>query len=138
MADLERLTFTIERPLYRRMQQLMQKTRCRNRSEFIRDLLRARLVEEHWEADEEALGTITLLYNHEKRDLSRKLTDVQHHHHDEVLATTHVHLDRHTCAEMIMVRGRAKVIEDLAQALGQEKGVLHASVAIGSTGRRLA
>lgn len=138
MSDLERLSFTIERPLLRRMNRLMQKAGYQNRSEFIRDLVRSRLVEEEWKAGEEALGTITVVYDHEKRHLSHQLTAVQHHHHEEILATTHIHLDRHTCAEMIMVKGRAGVIEGLAEELRRQKGVFHVSLSISSTGKRLA
>ena len=137
MADLVRLTFTIEKQLFERMERLLEKTRYENRSEFIRDLIRARLVEQEWAEDEEALGTITLVYNHDMRDLSHKLTAAQHHHHDAVLATTHVHLDHHNCAEMIMVKASARLIEDLAEAMRKEKGVYHVSVSISSTGRKL-
>ena len=137
MADLERVSFTIEKSLLGRLMRLMRKTKYRNRSEFIRDLVRSRLVEKEWQANEEALGTITLVYNHEQRELAQKLTATQHHHHDEVLATTHVHLNKHTCAEMIMVKGRANVIEHIAEELRKQKGVLHVSVSISSTGKRL-
>ena len=138
MADLERLSFTIEKNLAAKLEKLMRAGKFRNRSEYIRDLIRSRLVEDQWEKDEEALGTITLIYNHHMRQLSDKLTDIQHHHHDAVLATTHVHLDHHLCAEMIMVRGKAHLIREMAEAIGQQKGVLHASLSMSSTGKHLA
>ena len=138
MADLERLSFTIEKNLASKLEKLMRAGKFRNRSEYIRDLIRSRLVEDQWEKDEEALGTITLIYNHHMRQLSDKLTDIQHHHHDAVLATTHVHLDHHLCAEMIMVRGKAHLIREMAEAIGQQKGVLHASLSMSSTGKHLA
>lgn len=138
MTDLARLSFTIENDLLKRLAALMRSAGYRNRSEFIRDLIRARLVEEEWKKDQEALGTITLLYNHEVRRLSAKLTSLQHHHHDAVLATTHVHLDKRLCAEMIMVKGRPRAIEEMAELLRQQKGVLHAAVSMSSTGKRLA
>lgn len=137
MSEVARLTFSIETPLMARLEELLAKTGYQNRSEFIRDLIRARLVEEEWKADQEALGTITLIFDHETRNLSGKLTRVQHDHHDQVLATTHIHLDHHTCAEMIMVRGSAKSIEAMADRLRQEKGVYHASLSMSSTGRQL-
>jgi len=137
MASLERLSFTIEEPLLEKMEHLMRAGNFKNRSEFIRDLIRSRLVEEEWERNAEAIGTITLIYNHEVRQLGDKLTDMQHHHHDEVLATTHVHLDHHLCAEMIMMKGRAGVIRELAEHMGQQKGVLHASLSMSSTGKEL-
>lgn len=137
MGEVTRLTFSIEEPLMKRLEGMIEKAGYQNRSEFIRDLIRARLVEEEWKADQEALGTITLIYDHETRNLSGKLTQVQHAHHDHVLATTHIHLDNHTCAEMIMVRGSAKVIEAMADRLRQEKGVYHATLSMSSTGRQL-
>ena len=137
MPDLERLSFTIEKALLGRMNRSMKKAGYSNRSEFIRDLVRSRLVEDEWEAGSEALGTITVVYDHEKRNLSRKLTTVQHHHHDEILATTHIHLDRQTCAEMIMARGRAGALEALAEELRRQKGVLHVSLSMSAMGRQL-
>ena len=137
MSKLARLSFTIEEDLMKKMLRLMKRAHFRNRSEFIRDLIRSRLVELEWERDAEAIGTITLIYEHETRRLSDKLTQLQHKHHNAVLATTHVHLDDHLCAEMIMVKGRAHVIQDLSELLGQQKGVLHSSLSMGSTGKQL-
>ena len=137
MSKLARLSFSIEEDLMRKMSRLMKRGRFNNRSEFIRDLIRSRLVELEWEKDAEAIGTITLLYDHDTRRLSDKLTHLQHKHHNAVLATTHVHLDNHLCAEMIMVKGRAHVIQDLSEVLGQQKGVLHASLSMSSTGKQL-
>ena len=137
MSKLARLSFSIEEDLMKKMSRLMKRGRFKNRSEFIRDLIRSRLVELEWEKDAEAIGTITLVYDHETRRLSDKLTQLQHKHHNAVLATTHVHLDHHLCAEMIMVKGRARLIQDLSEALGQQKGVLHASLSMSSTGKQL-
>lgn len=138
MSDLVRLSFSIERPLYEQLEELVHKTGYSNRSEFVRDLIRHRLVEREWAQDEEVVGTVTLVYDHETRELSKKLTHVQHHHHDAVLATTHVHLDERLCAEMILVKGKAGAIRRLADELGQQKGVLHASLSLSSTGEELA
>jgi CopG family nickel-responsive transcriptional regulator len=137
MSELVRLSFSIEKPLYKRLERLMRASRNRNRSEFLRDLIRGRLVEQAWEQNEEALGTITLIYNHHVRQLGDKLTDLQHEHHHNIMATTHVHLDHDNCAEMIMVKGHADDIRKLAEALGSQKGVLHAALSMSSTGRRL-
>ena len=137
MSRLERLSFAIEVDLLKKMERLMRRGRFKNRSEFIRDLIRSRLVDSEWKKDAEAIGTITLIYDHDTRRLSDRLTSLQHQQHNAVLATTHVHLDNHLCAEMIMVKGRAHVISDLADVLGQQKGVLHSSLSMSSTGKQL-
>lgn len=138
MANLVRFSVSIEKTLYNLMQRLVSKDRYANRSEFIRDMIRRRLVEEEWESNEEAVGTITLIFNHHKRQLSEHLLDIQHDHHQEILASTHVHLDDDMCVEMILVRGRALEIGQFANLLRREKGVLHVSLSSGSTGKQLA
>ncbi|MCC6490708.1 MAG: nickel-responsive transcriptional regulator NikR [Candidatus Hydrogenedentes bacterium] len=137
MADLERLSISIEQPLLDRLEVMIRESGYTNRSEYIRDLIRNRIVKEEWERNEEALGTITLLYDHHQRGLSDRLTDLQHDHHHAILATTHLHLDHHLCAEMIMVRGRASMVRKLADAMRKEKGVLHAELSLSSTGKKL-
>ena len=138
MSELVRLSFSIEKPLFKQLEKLAKASQYANRSEFIRDLIRSRLVGTEWERNEEALGTVTIIYDHHSRRLSEKLTDVQHHHHPAILATTHVHLDEHLCSEMIMVKGKADQIRKIADLLGRQKGVLHASLSMSSTGKKLA
>jgi CopG family nickel-responsive transcriptional regulator len=138
MSELVRLSFSLESPLNDKLEDLIRRSRYQNRSEFIRDLIRSRLVDEEWERNREAVGTITILYNHKSRALSGKLTGVQHHHHHHVLATTHVHLDDDLCVEAILVRGHADEVRALASMLQQQKGVLHATVSMSSTGKDLA
>jgi CopG family transcriptional regulator, nickel-responsive regulator len=134
VSDLVRLSLSIEKPLYLQLEKLVKETGYSNRSEFIRDMIRDMLVEKKWKNDQVVVGTITLVYDHHARRLSEKLTDLQHDHHDEVLATTHVHLDHHTCVEMILVKGRAKNIKLIADKLGQQKGVFHYELSMSAIG----
>jgi CopG family nickel-responsive transcriptional regulator len=137
MSTLVRLTFSIEKPLAHHLGRLIATNHYDNRSEYIRDLVRSQLVAEEWEDDQEALATITIIFDHHKPKLNDKLTDLQHDHHEIILAATHVHLDHDLCAEMIMLRGSAKVIRTLADRLKQQKGVLHAALSMSSTGKKL-
>ncbi|MBI4582377.1 MAG: nickel-responsive transcriptional regulator NikR [Planctomycetes bacterium] len=137
MSDLVRLSLSIEQPLFDQLEKLVRKSGYVNRSEFVRDLIRDRLVRTEWDKDEEVLGTITLVYDHHRRQLAEKLIDLQHHHHTAVLVTTHVHLTQHLCAEVILVRGRAHLIQKLADLIHQQKGVLHSELSMTSTGAEL-
>jgi CopG family transcriptional regulator, nickel-responsive regulator len=137
MSDLVRFTVSIEKPLFDKLEKEVADHDYRNRSEFVRDLIRDLLVEQEWQTDRTLLGTISLLYDHHAHGLTERLTEQQHHFTGTVLATTHVHLDAHLCAEMIMVRGKGKEIQALAGRLQREKGVLHAKLAAGTTGKHL-
>lgn len=137
MSDLVRLSLSIEKPLLDRLEKLVRHSGYTNRSEFVRDMIRERLVDREWDENREVVGTITLVYDHHVSGLSEKLTDEQHHHHKVILATTHVHLDKALCVEMILVKGRAREITELADRLRQHKGVLHAGLSTSTTGVQL-
>ncbi len=138
MSDLTRLSISLEKPLLKKLERLVKTSKYTNRSEFIRDLIRQRLVEQQWaDQKQEVIGTITLVYDHHARQLTDKLVDIQHDHHDSVLATTHVHLTHKLCAEMVMVRGSAATVRGMADRMRQQRGVLHAELAMSTTGERL-
>lgn len=137
MPELVRLSLSIEKPLFDRLERLVKRSGYTNRSEFVRDMIRERLVEGEWQRDQEVLGTVTLVYDHNRRQLSEKLTHLQHHHHEQVLVSTHVHLTRDLCAEVILIRGKASQVQSLADTLRKQKGVYHAELTMSSTGKKL-
>ncbi len=73
--------------------------------------------------ESEAMGVVTLIYDHHASKISRRLTDLQHHHLDQVVTTTHVHLDERRCLEVILLRGPAREVRNLADDLIGTKGV---------------
>jgi CopG family nickel-responsive transcriptional regulator len=101
------------------------------------DLIRASLVQTEWRAGDEVVGAIVLVYDHHKRDIVRKLTDVQHDCHDAIISTQHIHLDHDNCMEIVAVRGKASEVETILKHLKAVKGLKHASLAAGTTGQRL-
>lgn len=132
MPDVVRTSFAIDRDLLEQFESLVNEGGYRNRSEFLRDLIRQRLVERAVDRDEDVVGAVLLIYDHHVRELTAKIVDLQHDYGGSVLATTHVHLDHRLCAEVILARGRAGRLKTLADELQRFKGVLHASFALGS------
>lgn len=109
-----------------------------NRSEAVRDLIRNRLVELEWEDDlQEVAGTLTLVYDHHVRGLGNLLTEMQHNWHDMIITSTHVHLDHHNCLEVLVIKGPAGRVREIADRLLGVKGVKHGKLAITSTGKQL-
>ena len=96
-----------------------------NRSEALRDLVRADLVNAHLKRDGLAVATLTLVYDHHVRELSEKLTDMQHDLGEHVVSTLHVHLDHDHCLEVIVLRGPAGLLQSAADRLLATKGVKH-------------
>src|SRR5262249_43091290 len=65
----------------------------------------------------------TLIYDHHAGRVAERLTELQHLHLNRVVTTTHVHLDPRRCLEVILLRGSAKLIRELADTLIGTKGV---------------
>ena len=98
-----------------------------SRSEGIRDAIRAYIVEYEWmerEAGEE-IGTITYLYDHSQRGLGDELTGAQHNYIDIIKTSTHIHLDEENCFEIVVMKGEAKRIKELAENIMSLRGVKH-------------
>jgi CopG family nickel-responsive transcriptional regulator len=108
------------------------------RSEAIRDLIRDQLVEFTWTTrDEEVVGTLTLVYDHTARELTEKLTDLQHQHYACIISTLHVHLNEHDCLEVLVMKGKSKQVKRIADKLISTKGVKHGKLTMSTTGREL-
>jgi CopG family nickel-responsive transcriptional regulator len=102
------------------------------RSNAVQLAMRGFLTDAKWTAASESkvVGAITMIYDHDVRGIGETLTDVQHHHIEEITSTTHVHLDEDNCLEIIAVRGDLSAIRDLASKLSVTKGVKQLKVAI--------
>jgi len=96
-----------------------------NRSQAIRQLIERNLVEKKWQCNHQVAGAITLVYDHHKRDLGSKITDIQHDYFKEILAVQHFHLSHETCMEIIAVKGQANRLTELSDKLISLKGVRH-------------
>lgn len=139
MAKLKRFGVSIPSELVEAFDRLIERKGYRTRSEAVRDLMRDALVESEWESDTgEVVGTVTIVYDHEMRELSRMLTHLQHHHLESIICTTHVHLDEHHCMEVVVLRGSAQQVQVIADKLISTRGVKHGKLVCTTTGKSLA
>ncbi len=132
MTDLVRIGVSLEGDLLERFDDLLEERGVANRSEALRDLIRDCLVEAEIDDDVEAMGTLTIIYDHRKRALSKELTSVQHAHGHHVVSSMHVHVDETYCLEVIVLRGLHGEISRLADHMLRTKGVLHGKLVVTS------
>ncbi len=139
MQTIARFGVSLPADLVRAFDASIARRGYRTRSEAIRDLMRDRLVEQEWQSVRRpVVGTVTIVYDHETRELNHVLTELQHQFHDAIACTTHVHLDEHHCLEVIVVRGRAEQVRTIADRLISTKGVKHGKLVCTTTGDSLA
>ncbi|HWR37382.1 MAG TPA: nickel-responsive transcriptional regulator NikR [Clostridia bacterium] len=137
MAELVRTGVSIEQDLLEEFDRLIDKRGYSNRSEALRDLVREALVAEQVSDNLPVVATLSMIYDHNRPDLARKITDAQHHHHGNILATTHVHLDERNCLEVVLMKGRAGEIKHIADHMLALRGVKHGKLVLTSTGKGL-
>ena len=138
MADAIWFGVSMSVELLKHFDRLIKEAGYANRSEAIRDLIRERLVRNEWQLERtENVGTITLVYSHDVRELTEALTALQHEYHKHILSTMHIHLDRHNCLEVLVVKGKGRIIRKIADRLLSTKGVKHGKLTTTTTGRAL-
>jgi CopG family transcriptional regulator, nickel-responsive regulator len=131
VTKLIRFGVSMDEALLSRFDELIVRDDLASRSEAVRDLVRARLVEDETADDTaDAFGVLTIVYDHHQRDLQDRLIDIQHDHTENMISTTHVHIDHHNCLEVLLLRGPVGTIRRLSNAVGGLKGVKHSRLAL--------
>ena len=137
MPKLVRFGVSLEEELLKDFDRHIKGKEYQNRSEAIRDMIREEFVKKEWQEDKEVAGTITLIYDHHKRELINRLTDIQHNFHKLIISGQHIHLDHDNCLETIIAKGRAKEIEKLADKLKSVKGVKYGALTMATIAKKL-
>lgn len=137
MTKLLRFGVSLEAPLLKEFDALVRTRGFASRSDAFRDLIRRALVEKQWQDEGEIAGAITIVYDHHRRELVNKLLTVQHDFGDLIISSQHVHLDHHSCLEIIAIKGRPDQAQKLANGLRSIKGVKHGTLSMSTTGKSL-
>ena len=129
---MQRITITVDDDLLTQFDTFRDRKSYENRSEAFGDLLRERLDRDRVEtgAISHCVASLTYVYNHEERELARRLTRAQHDHHDLALSTLHVHLDHENCLETVVLRGAIDAVRDFANRVISQPGVRHGNLHI--------
>ena len=124
---MQRVTVTLDDELLGELDRMAAARGYQNRSEALRDLARAglRQAAETRGATGDCVAALVYVYDHEARNLSRRLTRSFHEHHDLSLAGLHVHLDHESCLEVAVLRGKAPEVQHFADHVIAERGVQH-------------
>lgn len=138
MEEIVRFGVSMEKNLLAGFDELISRKGYTNRSEALRDLVRDHLVEEEWKVEKkEMIGTITIVYNHHTRGLSDILIDLQHHFHNLIISTMHLHMDEDNCLEVLVVKGMVDKVKSIADKLISTRGVKHGKLTMTTTGKEL-
>jgi CopG family nickel-responsive transcriptional regulator len=131
MENITRFGVSVKPDLLKKFDKMIKKEGYTNRSEAIRDIIRRNLImEKNKDPNAEAIGTLTMIYDHHTGSLTDRLLDLQHDHTKEILVTTHVHIDHRNCLEVIVLKGKVGTIQKLADKIKALKGIKHGELVI--------
>jgi CopG family nickel-responsive transcriptional regulator len=134
MSDLYRFGISLEKDLINAFDRHISAKRYQNRSEAIRDLIREELSQKNWTEGGLVAGAVVITYDHHKRELVGKLMDIQHDFQETIISTQHVHLEHHLCLEILAVKGKARLVQKLADSIKSLVGVKQVSMSIANAG----
>jgi CopG family transcriptional regulator, nickel-responsive regulator len=135
--DMQRITMTLDDELVEAIDRVIDSRGYQNRSEAIRDLARAgigQFADEDGDernrattgiASPDSVAALVYVYDHETRELAKRLTNASHNHHDLTVATLHVHLDHRSCMEVAVLLGPTDEVRHVADHVIAERGVRH-------------
>lgn len=131
---MQRISITIDEDLLAGIDALSARRGYSSRSEAVRDIVRERLAQEQTAAKGEdgshCVAALSYVYAHETRELSKRLTATQHHHHDLSVSTLHVHLSNADCLEVTVLKGKTEDVRHFADAVTSQRGVRHGQLNI--------
>ncbi|RLI97497.1 MAG: nickel-responsive transcriptional regulator NikR [Candidatus Aenigmatarchaeota archaeon] len=128
---VERFGISMEPELLARFDKLMRSRGYMSRSEFIRDLTRKSLLESDVESGKgNVIGTLTIVYDHNIGNVADKLLHLQHHHHEEIMSSVHIHMNEQACLEVLIIRGKTSGVRKLADNIKALKGIKHGELVI--------
>ena len=123
--SIVRFGVSLENELLEALDNYTSENHFANRSQTIRHLINNNIATIKWKCNNIVAGSITLVYNHHRRDLLTRLTDLQHDYHNVILSSLHFHLEKELCLEIIAVKGKAVTLTELADKLIAVKGIQH-------------
>ena len=127
---MDRFTISLSEDLAEQFDALIGQKGYQNRSEAVRDMLRHELEAARLEREDApfCVASLSYVFNHHARDLTERLTDLQHQHHHLVLSSMHVHLDHDNCMETVILRGATVEVSKFANELMAVREVRHGRV----------
>jgi CopG family transcriptional regulator, nickel-responsive regulator len=137
VSELVRISMSLENSLMEAFDEYVRAERYPTRSEAIKTLMRQCLSEQAWAQNQLVAGSITLVYDHHRQGIVKRLMDIQHDFGAIIVSTQHVHLDHHHCLEIIVVKGKSTQIRELVTVFKSMKGIKQNSLVMTPIGKAL-
>jgi len=131
MDKLVRFGVSMEDSLLHEFDHMIERKGYTNRSEAVRDIVRDKLVEENVQLPKgNVYGALVYIYDHHKREVEKSLSNIQHDYFENIISTSHVHVDHDSCLEVALLKGKVEILGTIAEKILSFKGVKHGKLTL--------
>lgn len=131
--SVTRFSISLEKELLKELDAYAAENKFSNRSQAVRYLVEKNIVEKKWNCNNVVAGAIVMIYDHHKKEITAKSTEIQHDFFEVILSSQHYHLSHNICLEIIAVKGKARRLTELSELLISIKGVKHGKLVMTKT-----
>jgi CopG family nickel-responsive transcriptional regulator len=122
---LKRFGVSLEDKLLESLDQYVEDNGFANRSQAIRFLVEKNVAEQKWQCNHLVAGTIIIMYDQAKKEISSKITLIQQNYTDVILSSSQYYINRNFCMHIATVMGMAFRLTELSDRLTTIKGIKH-------------
>src|SRR6056297_293078 len=134
--NTKRFGVSLPKGLLKKFDEKIEQQGYNNRSEAIRDLIRDSFLEDKIEADQLVAGALTIIFDHNAGELYTQLESIQHEYHEKIISKVHIHLDQKHCLEIIVLKGKSRIVKSIAKEIITLKGVKHGKLTFSYSGHK--
>ncbi len=120
---VSRIGVSLEKELLEALDTYVRDNHFSNRSQAIRHLVNKNTVEQKWQCNNIVAGSVTLIYDPNKKEIQNQISDIQIEYDQEILSTQRIILGKAKHMEIIAIKGIASRLTELADQLISIKGM---------------
>ncbi len=133
MSDLVRFGVAMDRALLAEFDERIAARGYENRSEALRDLIRADLTRAAWDEGATVAATLTVVYANDTREIVARMADIEAARPGLLVSSLRVPLDAERSLEVMVLRGIGSDLSAFAGRLGGTKGVLSCELTLATS-----
>ena len=122
---LKRFGVSLEEELLDELDKYVERNGFSNRSQAIRFLIEKNVAEEKWMCNHTVAGTIVIMYDNERKDITSHIADIEQEHRELILSSSQYFINTNFCLHIATVMGEAFRLTELSDKLISIKGIKH-------------
>ena len=122
---LKRFGVSLEEDILEALDEFVKLNGFANRSQALRFFVEKNVAEQKWQCGNVVAGTIVVMYDQSKREISNRIAEIQQQYQDVILSSSQYYLNEDFCLHIATVTGMARRLTELSDKLITIKGIKH-------------